>query len=67
MSEFLSIMSMNDDRANYRYWLRLTKETSRSYYAVSNLYGDEYRIEKRSGKVFCNGEQIADTSKIELR
>lgn len=61
----IHINSMNGDRRNYRYYLEFEKENKQSIYCSSNLYGDKYRIIKKSGKVFCNGRQIADTSEWE--
>lgn len=59
------INSMDGDRYNYRYYLEYIKENRQSIYCESNLYGDVYRIEKKTGKVFCNGKQIAETSEWE--
>lgn len=62
MERIIDINSMNGNRNNFRYNLKVTEENSKSIYAVSRLYGDTYRIEKATGKVFCEGKQIAETS-----
>lgn len=65
MGHIINIYSMNGDRRNFRNYLHFVKENSNSVYCESPLYGDIYRIEKKTGKVFCNGKQIADTSEWE--
>lgn len=61
----VNINSLDGDFRNFRFCLDFTKETSKSIYSESSLYGDEYRIEKNTGKVFCNGKQIANTCDYE--
>ena len=61
MTTYVNIHSLDGDYGNFRFYLNFTKETSKSIYCESPLYGDEYRIEKNTGKVFCNGKQIANT------
>lgn len=61
MERSIDINSMNGDRRNFRYNLKVTNENSKSIYAVSRLYGGHYRIEKATGKVFLEGKQIAET------
>lgn len=62
MPESININSMNGDYHNYRCDLEYIKENQRSIYCESRLYGDVYRIEKKTSAVFCNGKKIADTS-----
>ena len=54
----LNIISMNGNHLNYAYDLEVINENSKSIYA-EGLYGDVYRVEKGSKKVFKNGKQIA--------
>lgn len=56
----MSINTMNGSHLNFAYNLNVTKENSKSIYA-EGMYGDEYRIEKSSKRVFKNGKQIANT------
>lgn len=63
---YVSINSLDGDFRNFRSYLGFIKETAKSIYCKSSFYGDIYRIEKESGKVFCNGKQIADTCVFEL-
>ena len=63
---YVNINSMDGDFRNFRFYLDYIKETAKSIYCVSSLYGDTYRIEKNTGKVFCNGKQIANICKYEL-
>lgn len=57
----INITSMNDDLCKFAYDLDYVKETSKSIYAKSPVYGWVYRIEKNTKKVFCDGKQIANT------
>lgn len=61
MKTTVHIKSINGNLHNYRYYLEYIKENNKSIYCESNLYGDVYRIEKKTGKVFCNNKQIAET------
>lgn len=56
----VDINSMNGNHLEFSYNMRLVKENSKSIYA-QNMYGDTYKIEKKTKKVFYNGKQIADT------
>lgn len=56
----LNINSMNGNHLNFAYNLDVTKENNKSIYA-EGMYGDIYRVEKSSKRVFMNGKQIADT------
>lgn len=58
---FVDINSMDGDYLRFAYYLDFIKENSKSIYC-KGMYGDIYRIEKRTGKVFRNGKQIAETS-----
>lgn len=62
--EFIDINSMDGDYTRFAYYLSFTEETSKSIYG-KGMYGDTYRIEKSTGKVFKNGKQIAETSEWE--
>lgn len=66
MATYVNIKSLDGDYRNFRFYLDFTKETSKSIYCKSQLYGDTYRIEKNTGKVFCEGKQIANTSDYEI-
>lgn len=66
MTEYVNIHSLDGDFTNFRFYLDYIKETAKSIYCESSLYGDTYRIEKKSGKVLCNGKQIANTSEYVL-
>ena len=61
----LNINSMNGNHLNYAYNLDVTKENNKSIYA-EGMYGDEYKIEKKSKRVFKNSKQIADTCEYEV-
>lgn len=63
MSATIDIHSMNNDFRRFAFNLEFIKENNKSIYAKSPVYGWIYRIEKKSGKVFIDGKQIADTSK----
>lgn len=63
---YVNINSLNGDFRNFRFYLDYIKETAKSIYCVSSLYGDTYRIEKNTGKVFCEGKQIANTCDYEI-
>lgn len=56
----VDITAMNGNRYAYAYGLEYLRESSRSIYCESLLYGDVYRIEKATNKVFKNGRQIAE-------
>lgn len=60
----VSITSMDGDYKKFAFYLDFIKESSNSIYS-QGMYGDIYRIEKKTGKVFRNGKQIAETSKWE--
>lgn len=62
MERSIDIIAMNGNPRDFRYNLKVTEENSKSIYARSPLYGDLYRIEKATGKVFRNEVQIAETS-----
>ena len=66
MTEYVNIHSLDGDFTNFRFYLDYIKETSKSIYCESPLYGDTYRIEKNTGKVFCEGKQIANTCDYEI-
>lgn len=66
MTTYVNIKSIDGDYRNFRFYLELTKETVKSIHCVSSLYGDTYRIEKKTGKVFCEGKQIANTCEYEI-
>lgn len=66
MTEYVNIHSLDGDFTNFRFYLDYIKETAKSIYCVSSLYGDTYRIEKNTGKVLCNGKQISNTSEYVL-
>lgn len=57
----ININSMDGDYTKFAYYLDFIKENSKSIYAESPIYGDIYRIEKKSKKVFKNDKQIAST------
>lgn len=57
----LDINSMDGDHLRFAYLLNITEENSKSIYA-QGMYGDTYRVEKATGKVFRNSKQIAETS-----
>lgn len=57
----MNITSMDGNRQSFRFDLEIVKLNARSYYCESSLYGDVYRIERNTGKVYCNGNKIADT------
>ena len=59
--KLLSITTMNGDYHQYARYLDVVKETSKSIYG-EGIYGDIYRLVKKSGEVYVNGEKIADTS-----
>lgn len=63
---YVNINSLDGDFRNFRFYLDYIKETAKSIYCVSSLYGDTYRIEKNTGKVFCEGKQIANTCDYEI-
>ena len=58
---YLDINSINEDYLRFAYYLEIVKETSKSIYAKSQVYGWVYRIEKGTGKIFKDGKQIAET------
>lgn len=60
----LNITSMNGDHLKFAYDLDVLKENTKSIYAIG-MYGDEYRIEKKTGRVFKNGIQIAEKCEYE--
>ena len=66
MITYVNIKSLDRDYRNFRFYLDFIKETSKSIYCESPLYGDTYRIEKNTGKVFCEGKQIANTCDYEI-
>lgn len=66
MSKYVNINSLDGDFGFFRYYLSYTKENTESIYCKSPLYGDRYRIEKKTSKVFCNGKKIADTCDYEV-
>ena len=57
----VDIKSINGDYLNYRYNLKFIKENSKSIYCESMLYGDVYRIEKATGRLYRNGKLEGDT------
>lgn len=57
---FLDIKTMDGNHLRYAYDLEIWHENSHSIYAVG-MYGDEYRVNKKSGQVKCNGTVIANT------
>lgn len=59
MIELLSIKSMDGDFTKFAYYLEITKKTSKSIYAegISGVY----RVELKTGKVFYDGELIANS------
>ena len=57
----VNINSMDGDYTKFAYYLDFIKENSKSIYAESPLYGDIYRIEKSTKRVFKDGKQIAST------
>lgn len=59
-TQSIDITSIDGDRLNFMYGLEPVKETSRSIYCVSPLYGDSVRIEKATTRLYKNGKQIAD-------
>ena len=61
MYSTVNIHSMNDDFHYFAFNLEYIKENNKSIYAESTVYGDIYRIEKKTKKVFKNGKQIANT------
>ena len=63
---YVNINSLDGDFRNFRFYLDYIKETAKSIYCESSLYGDTYRIEKNTGKVFCEGRQIANTCDYEI-
>lgn len=62
----VNIKSMNNDFCKYAYDLEYIKETSKSIYAKSLVYGWVYRIEKASKKVFLDGKQIANICEYDI-
>ena len=58
--KMLNINSMNGNHLNFAYNLNVIKENRKSIYA-EGMYGDVYKVEKESKRVFKNGKQIADT------
>lgn len=60
--EFVDISSMNGDLSKFAFYLDFVKITRSSIYAQSPIYGDIYRIELKTSKVFKNGKQIAEFS-----
>ena len=57
----VDINSMNGDYLRFAYNLDFVKENSKSIYA-EGMYGDVYRIEKETTRVYKNGKQIAESS-----
>lgn len=62
----VDINSMDGDYMRFAYYLEFIKESSKSIYAKSPIYGWIYRIEKKTGKIFRDGKQIADTSEWQV-
>ena len=51
------------DNNNYAYDTEIVKETSKSIYS-EGMYGDEYRIEKNTMKVFKNQKYIGTAVEV---
>ena len=66
MDRKLDIDSMDNDFLRIAGNLDVIKENSKSIYAASPVYGWVYKIEKKTGKVFLDGKQIAETSQWHL-
>ena len=66
MDRKLDIDSMDNDFLRIAGNLDVIKENSKSIYAASPVYGWVYKIEKKTGKVFRDGKQIAETSQWHL-
>lgn len=60
VDRYLNIKSMNGDNTKYAYDLEITNENSRSIYAVSNVYGWTYKVDKNTTAVYLDGKKIAD-------
>jgi len=66
-------MDMEHDYVNiecgagkFAYYLKWIKETSRSIYAESELYGYVYRIEKKTNIVYIDGKFWAVAERISV-
>lgn len=65
MIRFVDIHSMNSNYQRFAFDLDVIKENSKSIYA-KGMYGDIYRIEKNTAKVYFNGELIADSCEYSI-
>ena len=65
MIRFVNIRSMNSNYQKFAFDLDYIKENSKSIYA-KGIYGDIYRIEKRSTKVYFNDRLIANTCEYSI-
>jgi len=60
VDRYLNIKSMDGDSRYYAYDLPITEENSRSIYAVSDVYGWTYKVDKKTTAVWQNGKKLAD-------
>ena len=60
VDRYLNITSIDGDSTQYAYDLPITEENSRSIYAISDVYGLIYKVDKKTTAVYCNGKQIAN-------
>ena len=60
VDRYLNITSLDGDSTYYAYDLPITEENSRSIYAVSDIYGWTYKIDKKTTAVWQNGKKLAD-------